>query len=228
MFYTLETVGVILAVVILRYKPTIQSGYMEVGGRDEGYATESSCVLQVNRHQNSLELDGSPEQLQEIHAGDVNAPRDPSTRPSLARKASTDFIQWIREHPTRSVILSLFLHIAFEFLFVGLLTFNLEDLLGPRDPSLIFGILISGSLSLIACCPLLLLPQYKENLIFKVPLMPLLPLIGLLSCVILLLHFDFLAFIQVLIWTCVGIVVYFTYGMKHSVQGARQDGYETN
>ncbi|XP_022084987.1 cationic amino acid transporter 4-like [Acanthaster planci] len=225
MLFTLETVGVIFAAVILRYNPTLQSEYMEVESKDESCGTGGSSVPHVNRHHSNLEMKGLLDQMQETFTGDNNAGSDPPSPPSLIKKASTVLFQWIRNHPTRSVILSLCLHITFEFLFVGLLTFTLEDFSQASDSSLVLWIVICGVLCLIACFPLLLLPQYRDELPFKVPLMPFLPLIGLLSTTILLLHFDFLAFIQVLVWTCLGILVYFTYGMKHSVEGARQDGH---
>ncbi|XP_022084903.1 cationic amino acid transporter 2-like [Acanthaster planci] len=227
MLFTLETAGIVFAVIILRYTPTTQSGYMEVGGIDKlGCFKEGLSPPQINQRQSFEDVKSLRGPKQESHADTIDAGRERSMRPSLINKASTSLPQWIRKHQTRSVILCLCLHVTFEFLFVGLLTFNLEDLLGASDHLLVLGIVISGSLSFIACTPLWLLPQYKEELLFKVPLMPLAPLTGLLSCVILLLHFDFLAFIQVLVWTCIGLLVYFTYGIKHSVEGVRQDGYE--
>ncbi|XP_038071588.1 cationic amino acid transporter 4-like [Patiria miniata] len=99
----------------------------------------------------------------------------------------------------------------------------MDDLLRVHDPGLILGIVVSSALTLVSCCPLLLLPQYTDDLPFKVPLMPLLPLIALLAAVILLLHFNSLVYVGVVVWLCLGLIVYFTYGMKHSVEATRQD-----
>ncbi|XP_022084986.1 cationic amino acid transporter 4-like [Acanthaster planci] len=168
MLFTLETASIMFAVVILRYTPTTQTGRMEVDGKDEGCFKEGLSSPQVNQRQSFKEVKSLRGPKQESHADIIDAERGHSMRASLINRASTSLLQWIRKHPTRSVILCLCLHGTLQFLFMGLLNFNLEDLLGASDPPLVLGVVISGSLSVVVCCPLLLLPQYKEELLFKV------------------------------------------------------------
>jgi APA family basic amino acid/polyamine antiporter len=52
---------------------------------------------------------------------------------------------------------------------------------------------------------------------FKVPLNPVIPLLGVASCVFLMTGLPGITWIRFIIWLAVGLVVYFTYGMSHSL-----------
>lgn len=51
---------------------------------------------------------------------------------------------------------------------------------------------------------------------FRTPFSPWIPLFGIFSCMGVTLFLNIYAWITMLVWLSVGIVVYFTYGMKHS------------
>lgn len=52
---------------------------------------------------------------------------------------------------------------------------------------------------------------------FKLPLNPLIPILGVLSCGYLMFSLPTVTWWRFLIWTIVGIVIYFLYGQRHSV-----------
>jgi APA family basic amino acid/polyamine antiporter len=51
---------------------------------------------------------------------------------------------------------------------------------------------------------------------FKVPLMPVIPILGILCCVGLMATLPLDTWLRLLIWLAIGFVIYFGYGKKHS------------
>ena len=51
---------------------------------------------------------------------------------------------------------------------------------------------------------------------FKTPFSPWIPLFGIVSCMGVTLFLNIYAWITMLVWLAIGLIVYFTYGMKHS------------
>jgi len=52
---------------------------------------------------------------------------------------------------------------------------------------------------------------------FKLPLNPLLPILGILFCVYLMLNLPGITWLRFVVWTAIGFAIYFLYGIKHSV-----------
>ncbi len=52
---------------------------------------------------------------------------------------------------------------------------------------------------------------------FKLPLNPLFPVLGVISCSYLMLNLPAVTWMRFLLWTVVGIIIYFLYGQQHSV-----------
>jgi APA family basic amino acid/polyamine antiporter len=52
---------------------------------------------------------------------------------------------------------------------------------------------------------------------FKVPAVPLVPILGILSCLLLMAGLPLDTWLRLIIWMAIGLVVYFTYGRRHSV-----------
>lgn len=52
---------------------------------------------------------------------------------------------------------------------------------------------------------------------FKLPYNPLIPLLGMCSCIYLMLHLPAITWWRFLIWTILGIIIYFIYGMRNSL-----------
>jgi basic amino acid/polyamine antiporter, APA family len=51
---------------------------------------------------------------------------------------------------------------------------------------------------------------------FKLPFSPLFPLLGVLSCLYLMAHLPMITWWRFIIWTLLGLIIYFFYGMRHS------------
>jgi APA family basic amino acid/polyamine antiporter len=52
---------------------------------------------------------------------------------------------------------------------------------------------------------------------FRTPLVPLVPILGMLSCFGLMATLPADTWLRLLVWLLIGFVIYFTYGRKHSV-----------
>ncbi len=64
---------------------------------------------------------------------------------------------------------------------------------------------------------------------FKTPLVPLVPILGALMCLIQMLALPFDTWLRLFVWLLIGFIIYFTYGRKHStvqLQKAEQSNYQ--
>ena len=62
---------------------------------------------------------------------------------------------------------------------------------------------------------------------FKVPFMPVLPILSVLACLWLMINLTAITWVRFLVWMALGVVVYFAYGRRKSLVGLRareQDG----
>lgn len=74
---------------------------------------------------------------------------------------------------------------------------------------------------------LLLLPQNKTPLPFKVPFVPLLPLLSVFINLFLILKLSYLTWIRFAVWMVIGLSIYLFYGLRHSVEKERQEEQHT-
>jgi APA family basic amino acid/polyamine antiporter len=65
-------------------------------------------------------------------------------------------------------------------------------------------------------------PDLKRG--FRVPWVPLVPILSIAACLWLMLNLTALTWIRFLIWMALGVVIYFCYGRSHSVLGKRLAG----
>nr|XP_028582244.1 high affinity cationic amino acid transporter 1 [Podarcis muralis]XP_028582245.1 high affinity cationic amino acid transporter 1 [Podarcis muralis]XP_028582246.1 high affinity cationic amino acid transporter 1 [Podarcis muralis] len=63
-------------------------------------------------------------------------------------------------------------------------------------------------------------PESKTKLSFKVPFLPILPVLSIFVNVYLMMQLDVGTWIRFAIWMVIGLLIYFTYGMWHSVEAS--------
>ncbi|CAI5773116.1 high affinity cationic amino acid transporter 1 [Podarcis lilfordi] len=63
-------------------------------------------------------------------------------------------------------------------------------------------------------------PESKTKLSFKVPFLPILPILSIFVNVYLMMQLDVGTWIRFAIWMVIGLLIYFTYGMWHSVEAS--------
>jgi APA family basic amino acid/polyamine antiporter len=54
---------------------------------------------------------------------------------------------------------------------------------------------------------------------FRCPLVPIVPILGILFCLVLMLSLPVGNWLRLVVWLAIGLVIYFTYGRHHSVLG---------
>ncbi|XP_065586218.1 high affinity cationic amino acid transporter 1 [Cyrtonyx montezumae] len=63
-------------------------------------------------------------------------------------------------------------------------------------------------------------PESKTKLSFKVPLLPLLPIVSIFVNVYLMMQLDLGTWIRFAVWMLIGFIIYFSYGIWHSVEAS--------
>ena len=62
---------------------------------------------------------------------------------------------------------------------------------------------------------------------FRVPLVPLVPILGIASCLLLMFSLPSENWLRLFVWLAIGLVIYFFYGRKHSTLRLRNEGKES-
>lgn len=57
-------------------------------------------------------------------------------------------------------------------------------------------------------------PEFKRP--FKVPFVPLIPILGIVTCIGQMLFLPAITWMQIILWMVVGLIIYFSYGYRHS------------
>lgn len=102
---------------------------------------------------------------------------------------------------------------------VFLLSFLTQLLLEPISAGSFWAILLVVLLSLVAlfCFVIILMHQQSTTLLhYKMPLVPLLPTLSIIINATLMTTLQPLTWVRLLIWVAVGLLVYFSYGIRHS------------
>ena len=62
---------------------------------------------------------------------------------------------------------------------------------------------------------------------FRVPMVPVFPIVGVIFCIALMLSLPVLTWIRFVVWLAIGLVIYFLYSVRHSRLRAGDDAGET-
>ncbi|HYL81978.1 MAG TPA: amino acid permease, partial [Candidatus Acidoferrum sp.] len=70
----------------------------------------------------------------------------------------------------------------------------------------------------LVCAGIIVLRRTRPSLPrpFKTPFMPWIPLLGMLCCIGLMAYLPWMTWIRFLVWSVIGVAVYFAYSVKHS------------
>nr|XP_054768633.1 cationic amino acid transporter 3-like [Lytechinus pictus] len=218
----IEFIIVIASSIMLRYRPDQDvNGYASLGGSNT-HVTEVSHVPNGNIQNGSAPNGGTPNGKGHKHhrhhrnSAETTPLLNTNGKPHPKRCYQDSSLKRMgAANPGPTVALSIIGFVGFSCGAMVLLSYFLEEISSGSVPYIC--VLIAFLLlAVIACIPLVRLPQYGENVPFKVPLMPYFPLVSLLANVFLMVQFSAIAFMEFGIWTAIGLVVYFIYGVRHS------------
>ncbi|OCT96059.1 high affinity cationic amino acid transporter 1 [Xenopus laevis] len=98
-----------------------------------------------------------------------------------------------------------------------------EKLMLSGDPLVLFPLVVSALLGLFLTIVIWRQPESKTKLSFKVPLLPVLPILSILVNVYLMMQLDKGTWIRFTVWMLIGFIIYFGYGMWHSSEAASSE-----
>lgn len=94
------------------------------------------------------------------------------------------------------------------------------DELSAEYPGTLAAISVLGAFMVFLIIVTALQPTENTKLTFKVPLVPLLPMLSVFFNLYLMFQLDAGTWVRFAVWIVIGYLIYFTYGIKHSVEGA--------
>jgi APA family basic amino acid/polyamine antiporter len=80
---------------------------------------------------------------------------------------------------------------------------------------------------IIVCAGIMILRKRRPDLHrpFKTPLVPVVPILGILTSLLMMVFLPIATWIRLIVWLLIGFIIYFSYGRHHSkVQAARKAG----
>ncbi|XP_056898333.1 cationic amino acid transporter 2 isoform X2 [Takifugu flavidus] len=189
---------VAVCVLILRYQP---DGALEqrAGPGEREYLTSEGGESDLTESESHLNmLKGGSSTLQAV----LQPPSSPS------------------EHSSGVVKMSICVLVVIVCALSYLTTYHISAILGAQAWALV---LLSLCLLLFSCCILLICrqPQTSKKVSFMVPLLPYLPILSVLVNIYLMFQLSGDTWIRFSVWMAVGFLIYFGYGMWHSVERQR-------
>ncbi|EAT35726.1 AAEL012128-PA [Aedes aegypti] len=110
--------------------------------------------------------------------------------------------------------------IALVTCIVSAILVNAQDYLSAQYPLNLTILTILAMSILILFLVIACQPTEESKITFKVPLVPFVPMLSILVNIYLMFQLDVNTWISFSIWLLVGFVIYFTYGIRHSVLGS--------
>lgn len=78
----------------------------------------------------------------------------------------------------------------------------------------------------IVCGAVLIMRRTNPQAIrpFRCPMVPLVPILGIVACLLLMLSLPAANWVRLIVWLAIGLLIYFGYGMRHSILGKELRG----
>lgn len=110
--------------------------------------------------------------------------------------------------------------------YCNLVLMVMVGLLGAFAPLQVLGHMtsIGTLLAFVIVCACVLILRYRHPEIprsFRTPFVPLVPLLGILVCLSMMISLGIDNWLRLIGWMAIGLVIYFSYGIRHSKEGAR-------
>lgn len=129
-------------------------------------------------------------------------------------------LNWLKEPTSLSssiVKITIMLFALFTLLFCLLLRTNWDHFSSAHSLLIVCGICLLFFLMIISSQP-----KNHCHISMKVPAVPLLPLSSIFMNLYLMFNLDVSTWIRFFIWITIGYAIYFTYGIRHSVESKRR------
>ncbi|KAL1262166.1 hypothetical protein QQF64_007431 [Cirrhinus molitorella] len=197
------------------------------------YTLVAVCVLILRYQPGSLCSNGAnekPVELERLEAKGGMADMDSGdeysqeleTTPLKERFSMRMLVQPICDVPTKISGIIVYsatgtISVLFTLLCVVLAVYGKE--VGMGSPLFITLVVLLSVLSSVCIFVIWRQPQSKEVLTFKVPLLPVLPLVSIFVNVYLMMQLDGPTWIRFAVWMAIGFFIYFGYGIRHSSEG---------
>ncbi|XP_052470719.1 cationic amino acid transporter 3 [Carassius gibelio] len=195
------------------------------------YTLVAVCVLILRYQPGSIGSSGAkPMELQRLEAkgcmADVDSGDEYSqeleTTPLKERFSIRMLVQPISDVPTKISGIIVYsatgtISVLFTLLCVMLAVFG--EQVGMGSPLYITLVVLLSVLSSVCIFIIWRQPQSKEVLTFKVPLLPILPLVSIFVNIYLMMQLDGPTWVRFAVWMVIGFIIYFAYGIRHSSEG---------
>ena len=101
---------------------------------------------------------------------------------------------------------------------------NASLCVGSIKPAWMFPLVFMPTMILISLVSIAMQPVSDEQLNFKVPFVPLLPIVSIFINSYLMMKLSWVTWVRFLIWMTLGVVIYAVYGWRNSSEEYRQKG----
>lgn len=167
------------------------------------YTIVAACILLL-RYQNDQ--------------SDVYFNKTPSTTSQIVRQIfNLNFLKRPNSLSSNITKIAVVLFAIFTAIFCLLIDTN-WDRFAFVHVILIVTIVILLMLTTVIACQ----PSLENSLSFRVPAVPFLPLLSIFLNVYLMFQLDIHTWIRFAIWMVIGFVIYFSYGIRQSIEGLRE------
>lgn len=202
------------------------------------YTLVAVCVLILRYQPGSLSISGPSQKLVDLAApekaammetdsGDEFGHEGLETRPLRERFTSKMLFLPSCDVPTKTSGLIVYattaaISVLFTMLCVVLAVWGGQVVEG--QPGWITVVAVLSVSSLVCVAIIWRQPESREALTFKVPLLPVLPLVSIFVNIYLMMQLDGATWIRFAVWMAIGFVIYFGYGIRNSSEASQNSG----